>query len=165
MYCNKCGRYHETEGILCPECQQAQQNVSKPAVAVIEKTATPVVATAEKPSNRQGIKAIIFGGVGFMLGLIAYIVSIVAMVEIEYSDLGYDFAVLAIFLALATIPFMVMGIVFGVQAIKVFKAAGASGQKRPIPGFIMGIGGIVFAGTSAIVAVCALFFAMLVSAI
>ncbi len=141
MFCNKCGRYTETDDNLCPECQaQVQTPV---VVQVEEQVVAPIQPT--KAKNGAGIVAMIVSFVGAILVIVAAGL-LVAAVELLAEGYSYmDIAGLATIGSVAqfvSLPFLVVTLIFGIFAIKNFVKANKAGTKKPLPGFIMGLIGL-----------------------
>lgn len=135
MYCNKCGKYIESDETLCPECKQVQQNVSTPNVVVIEQQATPITYAAA-PSNKPGVISLVLS----MVGLVG--------IFIAAFSIGFESVGLMVFASAVVITGFVISLVQGIKAIKSFIYTCKNKLKKPIAGFIMGIVGLE---TSAIV--------------
>ncbi len=130
MYCYKCGKYTESDETLCPECK-AQQNQAQPQVVVVEETAlTPAEVGVKAPSNKHGVTSMV-------LSLVAAVFLGIAMVGAMEYLLG-----LLLFSSAALLTLCIISLTQGIKAIKQFIYAGKTNQKRPIPGFVMGLIGL-----------------------
>ena len=135
MYCNKCGKFTETDDILCADCKaKEQQQLVHPAVAeYTTQASTTLQPTAEiKPAPSNG-----FGVASMVLGIVALFLSVVGYIG---AGPGYEDAVLIV--CLFALPALIIALVNGIKAIVVFIKACIKKQPKPIAGFVMGIIGL-----------------------
>ena len=142
MYCNKCGKFTETEDLVCADCKaEEQQQLVHPAVAECVKvesaSAKPATEIKQaKPSNGFGVASMVLGIVALIMGLIADAV----------ADPGYAGAVAIIYLLAQ--PAVIVALVNGIKAIVVFVKACKNNQAKPVAGFVMGIVGLNLMATA-----------------
>lgn len=161
MFCYKCGKYMESDAVICPEClaqtQEQLQNTSvqesacapvdaQPTQAVVLNTQqAPTATNTKKPGNKAGI-------VAFVMGILSAVFSAIAtiLLDIAYSFMeeGYDPSTVTFEVSIATsilfvvVPLIALTIVFGIRAIVNFVKAGKLKAKRPVAGFVMGLVGM-----------------------
>lgn len=129
MYCNKCGKFTETDDILCADCKaKEQQQLVHPAVAeYTTQASTTLQPTAEikpAPSNGFGVAAMVLGLVAFVMAVFGYL--------IEEPSYMFLFAQ----------PALIIALVNGIKAVVVFVKACKNKQAKPVAGFVMGIIGL-----------------------
>ena len=158
MYCNRCGKEIES-GNICDACAAAayRSSVAEKVAKENEKTNVSYAPLEEDampdPKNRM---------YGFGKALTATILSEVGAVLAVYALLftGYGFVTaFSLILSLATLPFIIIPIIFGISSIKAFMERKATCAK-PIPALILGIVGLSNAAASAMI----LFFAFVITA-
>lgn len=135
MYCNKCGKFTETEDILCADCKaKEQQQLVHPAVAeYTTQASTTLQPTAEiKPAPSNG-----FGVASMVLGIIEFFMAAMAL---SIAEPGNEFEVSLLYLFAQ--PAIIIAIVNGIKAVVVFIKATKNKQAKPTAGFVMGIVGL-----------------------
>ncbi len=109
MYCNKCGKQHSSNDILCDECR-AKQNQPVP-----------------KADNRAGIGAL-------FLSVFAVICSVLVYVNASRSD---DDGMLIF--AIGSCLFILVALLTAVGGIKAYKRAVVEGKLKPVASFVTSI--------------------------
>lgn len=131
MYCNKCGKFTETEDILCADCKaKEQQQTVNAVVSEPCSTTQPVAAILPRPSNGFGVAAMVLGLVAFVMAVLGYLI----------AEPGYEFDVLIVLLFAH--PALIIALVNGIKAVVVFVKACKNKQAKPVAGFVMGIIGL-----------------------
>ena len=181
MYCYKCGKFMQSTETLCPECkaqtmqpkeqpveevpqpvaedsQQPQQEVQ---ALVIDQTAT--TATPQKEiTNKAGIVGCVTGVIAMFLSIIALVVSAMGLSMCQ-EGVGTLNNVLScviftgVFLV-AMVPFVIVSLVNGIKGIKNFKLACKLRTKKPIVGFVLGIGSVSVIPATLLMGLYALIF-------
>ena len=131
MYCYKCGKYTETDETLCPECKAKENKVEPQVIVVEEEVITPPQSSVKKPSNKYGIESIILAE----LAVIPVFIAARASVQYMTNTLVVSAVIAGLML--------VASLLLGIFQIKEFVSAGKDKRKRPVPGFVMGLIGIL----------------------
>jgi len=131
MYCYKCGKYTESDETLCPECKAKENKVEPQVIVLEEEVITPPQSSVKKPSNKYGIASIVLAE----LAVIPVFVAARASVQYMINTLVVSAVIAGLMI--------VVSLLLGIFQIKEFVSAGKDKRKRPVPGFVMGLIGIL----------------------
>ena len=168
MYCKKCGKFIGNDSDLCDECIGKEEVFSEFSEKKAENTApvyhqqptyNPQTTYNAQPTYIGGteiklgkaIAAIILSNIGFFLMYIGLIL-VVELISYGVASYANEMNSALTFMFLGCIP-SGLGLVFGIQAIKNFKATSMIKSGKRVPVLILGIVSVVTAATG-------LFFAL-----
>ena len=153
MYCKKCGKFIGNDSDFCDECaaeakevfsefaENKTENVvpSEPVINVAPVSEPVVIAPNCEVSLGKPIAATILSSIGCFFIYIGIILAgeLAAYGEID-SVLGVMF--------IGLIP-SILGLIFGIQSIKHFKATSGIKSGKRIPVLILGIESVAMSGT------------------
>lgn len=142
MYCKNCGKYLENDAVYCDDCLKEINNES----------ACEQNAQVDMGKVTDGLGKAIAGGVlgtvGLVLSILAFIFCVSAFiiaVELGYNEEYYNCYWLCITYAIACLPGLILGLIFGIKSIKLFFNAKRLGKKKPFPALFVGIESIACA--------------------
>ena len=138
MYCKNCGKFIGTDAEVCDECRQKQEALNEN-----ETVYQPVVPPLDTSAIKLGkaIASIILATFGFVF---AYVGIFVATMETVASGM---IVAAGVCLAIAIVP-TILGLAFGIQAIKSFKNTSHIKSGKRIPLLILGISSTIYAGST-----------------
>ena len=155
MYCKKCGKFIGNDADLCDECLAKEQAVFSEFSEPAPETPAPVYYQESAYNAGAQIKlgksiaAAVLSYLGFLIIYIGF------MIMAELASYGSDISVATAFVLIGCIP-NVLGLIFGIQSIKHFKATSMIRSGKRIPVLILGISSVVMAGIGLFVAIIAL---------
>ena len=163
MYCKNCGKYIEYDAVYCDECKKILEDndqkdhyfddVNKPKQPTPEKKE---LEGSIKEGLKKGIIALVLAIVGavFVGVAVAFISSFAEIYLADHLSLVIEDSIympteflpmienvpyLSLILGGVSLPFSIIGLLYGIQSIKVFIKAKKEGRKRPFPTLILGI--------------------------
>ena len=152
MYCKKCGKFIGNDSDYCDECSvketEAFEEFSEkkaeevPPVYNYAPTPAPTYNGSDEIKLGKAIAAAILSELGFFFIYFA-IIWLGSIVTVD----TYDYTTVII-CALAGISMSILGLIFGIQSIKNFKATSQFRNGKRIPVLILGISSVVLAGIS-----------------
>lgn len=150
MYCKKCGKFIGNDSDYCDECSvketEAFEEFSEKKAEEVSPVYdyAPISAPTYNGSDEiklgKAIAAAIWSEIGFVL-IYAAIMLLGAMVT------TYDYTSVIV-CAVLGLPMCILGLIFGIQSIKNFKATSQFRNGKRIPVLILGISSVVMAGIS-----------------
>ncbi len=147
-YCTKCGKEIEYEAEFCNECLEVERKEFFRKQNEKKKAGGPALATAFDKSKKEGlIGALIgtvFGGGSAIIALVMIILSALARVQL-FAVTNAMVGTLFIDAALA-----ILGAVFGIRAVKVYKEAKTQGRGNLKITWIFGLTSLIAAGAAAV---------------
>ena len=144
MYCQKCGKFTNSDATICTECLQ------KEAQPTITYQPTEVY---QSPINLgKAIAAMILSFVGFIWAYVTYI-CVLTMFTFAPADVAI---ITAIVLTVLGIVPSIIGLVFGCNSISNFKQTKYIRSGKRIPVLILGILSVVNAASSLLITLCAI---------
>lgn len=164
--CKNCGNYTEAPDGLCDNCrsQQAAFTDAQTAAQQPSAFADNVVISEDYGKVMDGFKggllSAIFGVVSSGLAGVAA-GAVTALKDIEGGFLGSLVTCVVCFII--ALPFLIIGLIKGINAIKFFVKRCKENKAKPIPGFccgIVGVANVAIAALSFISALLSLFAAL-----
>ena len=147
MYCQKCGKFTNSDATLCAECLQKE---AQPAF-----TYQPA-GTYQSPMNLgTAIAAMILSFVGFIWAYVTYI-CVLTIFTLAPADVAI---ITAIVLTVLGIVPTIIGLVFGCNSISNFKQTKYIRSGKRIPLLILGISAVVEAASGLLFTFFTIFFA------
>ena len=153
MYCKKCGKFIGNDSDLCNECRMREENAFGEFSTKTNPDPTPVYyqGSSYYGSNQvslgKAIAAIVLSEIGFIFIYIGLIL-MAEMLSYGLYELESSIALMVI----GCIPSLI-GLVFGIQAIRHFKATSMIRSGKRVPLLILGIVSVVTAACSLLLAV------------
>lgn len=153
MYCKNCGKFIGNDADLCEDCETKDKAVDEVVFSEFpekEETKTPVYPKAEpcdsgmEVSLGKPIAAIVLSTVGFFM----IYLGLILVAQLMYYD---DVTTSIVFMFLGLVP-SILGLIFGIQSIKHFKATAEIKSGKRIPVLILGISAVVTAGVGLFIA-------------
>lgn len=133
MYCKNCGKFIGTDAEVCDECRQKQEALNENETVFVPPLDTSAIKLG------KAIASIILATIGFVF---AYAGILVATMETVASGM---IVAAGVCLAIAIVP-TILGLAFGIQAIKSFKNTSHIKSGKRIPLLILGISSTIYAG-------------------
>ena len=168
MYCPKCGKWIDYQADVCNECKAAgnyqpnyephpnyQQQAPYGFYQQPQAFNAPV-STEPDPTNRsygigKAVVSLVFGIISIFCSMYAWACSLV---------LYYGTGGAALVLFLISLPFTIIGLIFGISSIKCFKRRKATCAKN-IPTLVLGIVGLAESAYGAFFLLLSLFMLLL----
>ena len=181
MFCKNCGKYIEYDSVYCDECKIKLEQTEQKDHYFDDTKTNSQSSFSQQPIKQVGsvkdglksgiiglIMAIIAGAIiGYALVFMVYCAefhfaeyltfedyfSIIEYIPPELVTLFEKMPYLSLIFGGISLPFSVIGLVFGVKSIKTFIKAKKDGRKKPIPTLVLGI----FATYQSVVAIFSFF--------
>ena len=181
MFCKNCGKYIEYDSVYCDECKIKLEQTEQKDHYFDDTKTNSQSSFSQQPIKQVGsvkdglksgiiglIMAIIAGAIiGYALVFMVYCAefhfaeyltfedyfSIIEYIPPELVTLFEKMPYLSLIFGGISLPFSVIGLVFGVKSIKTFIKAKKEDRKKPIPTLILGI----FATYQSVIAIFSFF--------
>ena len=148
MYCKKCGKFIDGDADICDDCYTLDvfgDDGKEKEIQAVEVTPVGNFSLA-KP-----ITAIVLSNIGFYIVYFGIMLMSELLTYELYSQIGG-----AVALALVGAVPCIVGLVFGIQSIKLFKTEVTASKGKRIPTLIMGIVSVVTSASGLLLAVIVL---------
>lgn len=152
MYCTQCGKQID-ERIICEDCLKKQQEEQEAHSQVDNENTQPVFDSNDQPSispvgnKKAGLTKAIIGTVLSVLSVIFTYVALsflgVLAEAISMDTITMEvyetFIVISNIFAILSLPCSIIGLIFGIKSIKVFRHEKSTTGTKPIATLILGI--------------------------
>lgn len=145
MYCKKCGKFIGNESDFCDECSLKEKEVfgeffeaKRETPPSYDYASNSTYSDGKQVSLGKAIAAAVLSDIGFAFIYLA-LVLMGATIALE----NYDSVIVCMLIGLVT---SVLGLIFGIKAIKHFKETSNVRSGKRIPVLILGILSVVTAG-------------------